>query len=88
MDDWGLGDASGACDVCLPSGDAALDFARTPTVATFVPVVGTFLLRGVLVGTGLFLAGARGKDFWVYTAAATGAIEAGVLLWAAGHAGT
>ena len=40
-------------------------------------------VRGALIGTGIYLAGARGKKFWIYTGAATAAVEVGVLGWAA-----
>ena len=68
---------------CLPSGDAAIDFVRDPTLTNTGKVLGTFALRGLLVGTGIYLAGARGSSFWLYTTAATGMIELGVLTWAA-----
>jgi len=40
-------------------------------------------IRGVMVATGLYLAGARGTQLLSYTVGATAAIEAGVLAWAA-----
>jgi len=40
------------------------------------------LLRGALIAAGLFVAGARGRELALYTAAATAAIEVGVLVWA------
>lgn len=69
---------------CLPSGDAAILFMRGGPnwPQNFLKVLGTFVLRGALVGTGLALAGVRGKELIKYTAAGTGAIEAGVILWA------
>jgi len=88
MDDWGLGAPPTTGNQCLPSGDAALSFVRGPTLSNFGQVLGTFLVRGTLVGAGIFLAGARGKDFWLYTGAATAAIEVGVLGWAAYSANT
>lgn len=82
MDDWGLGAPPTAPNQCLPSGDAAINFVRAPSLSGFGQVLGTFVVRGTLVGAGLFLAGARGTDLLIYTAAATGAIEVGVLGWA------
>ena len=67
---------------CLPSGDAAIDLFRAPSLPNAGKVVGTFALRGLLVAGGLYLAGARGKPLLGYSAAATGAIEVFVLGWA------
>jgi hypothetical protein len=82
-DDWGLGAPPPAGNQCLPSGDAAIGFTHAPSWSNFGQVLGTFAVRGALAGTGIYLAGARGKDLWLYTAAATAAIEVGVLVWAA-----
>lgn len=46
-------------------------------------VVGSMICRGALVAGGLFIAGLRGKELIYYTVAATGAVEVGVLSWAA-----
>lgn len=67
---------------CLPSGDAAVDLVRAPSATNAGKVLGTFAIRGLLVGTGLFAVGSRGKDLLLQTVGATGAIEVGVLLWA------
>lgn len=83
VDDWGL---SAPPTACLPSGDAALSFVRAPTWTNFGQVLGTMVIRGALVGTGIYLAGARGKEFWLYTGAATAAVEGGVLVWGAWQA--
>jgi len=80
-DEWGLS-APPVVNQCLPSGDAALAFVRAPSVGGFVKVLGTMMFRGSLVGAGIYLAGARGKKFWLYTAAGTGGVEVGVLCWA------
>lgn len=68
--------------MCLPSGDAAVSLARG-NVAAIPKVVGTMAIRGALAGSGLYLAGARGKNLLVYTVAAAAAIEVGVVAWAA-----
>lgn len=67
---------------CLPSGNAALELMRGNTGA-LPKVVGTILGRGVLVASGLYLAGARGKKLTRYSLYSVGAIEAFVLAWAA-----
>lgn len=67
---------------CLPSGDAALSFVREPTGMGALKVLGTMVVRGALVGAGLFAVGARGKQLLTYTAAGTAGVEAGVLGWA------
>ena len=67
---------------CLPSGDAAVDLVRAPSAWNAARVLGTFAVRGALVGTGLFAAGNRDKTLLINTIGATTAIEVGVLLWA------
>jgi hypothetical protein len=81
-DDWGLGAPPTAPNQCLPSGDAALNFVRAPSVGGFVNVLGTVAVRGTLVAGGLYLAGVRGMNLLKYTGASVGAIEVGVLGWA------
>jgi hypothetical protein len=76
---------SGAACKCLPSGDAAHRLVADPSLETAVVALGTMALRGALVATGLFIAGARGNQLLGYTVAATAAIEAGVITWAATH---
>jgi|HubBroStandDraft_2_1064218.scaffolds.fasta_scaffold321305_1 hypothetical protein len=71
----GLGDAS------LPSGDAAIRLMRGDYGAV-VDVVSTMLLRSTLVAGGLAIAGLRGVPLLKNTAAATAAVEAGVLVLA------
>lgn len=78
----GLGGAPNSL-ASLPSGDAALEFVSGPTLANTGAVVGTFLLRGAIIGVGLLAAGARGRNLAVYTASAAGAVEVAVLGWAA-----
>ena len=70
--------------VCLPSGDAAIQFVRGGPnwPAKGLAVLGTALMRGTLVAGGLYAAGARGKELVKLTAAATAAVEAGILVWA------
>ena len=80
-DDWGLGAPPPTGNQCLPSGDAALSFVRAPSVVGLGKVIGTMVVRGALVGAGLFVVGARGKQLLVYTAGATLAVECGVLVW-------
>jgi hypothetical protein len=72
---FGLGDAS------LPSGDAALRLMRGEYNAV-VDVVSTMLLRSTLIAGGLAVSGLRGVPLLKSTAAATAAVEAGVLVWA------
>jgi hypothetical protein len=67
---------------CLPSGDAALNFVRNPTLKNTVSLLGTVALRSVLVAGGLAVAGARGEQLLKYTAGAVLGIETGVLIWA------
>lgn len=67
---------------CLPSGDAALQLVRAPSLTRFVQVLGTVALRGALVAGGLYLAGVRGAQLVKYTGASVAAIEVGVLGWA------
>lgn len=67
---------------CLPSGDVALSFVRDPSPMGALKVLGTMVVRGTLVGAGLFVAGVRGKQLLTYTAAGTAGVEAGVLGWA------
>lgn len=73
-----------SCPVCLPSGDAAIRFwqggPKWPVTA--LEVVGTAALRGLLLASGLYLAGARDKELVKYTLAGTAAIETFVLAWA------
>jgi hypothetical protein len=68
---------------CLPSGDAAIDVLDDPSAWNALRLVGTAALRGVLIAGGLYAAGSRGRELALYTAAATGAVEAGVVAWAA-----
>lgn len=72
---FGLGEAS------LPSGGAALRLMRGDYGAV-VDVVSTMLLRSTLVAAGLAVVGLRGVPLLKSTAAATAAVEAGVLVWA------
>jgi hypothetical protein len=73
-----------ACDACLPSGTAAIEFVRggPSWPKNGLAVLGTALLRGSLVAGGLYAAGVRGKELAKLTTAATAAIEAGVIAWA------
>lgn len=67
----------------LPSGDAAVDLVQKPSVRTFSAVVGTMLVRGAIIGAGLYVGTeARGMRLVKYTVAATSAVELAVLLWA------
>ena len=68
---------------CLPSGDVAKDVVRDPSAENVLKALGTMLVRGVVIGAGVYAAGARGGQFWQYTAGATIATEVGVLGWAA-----
>ena len=70
-------------DAALPSGDAAIALVQTPSVRTLGGAVGTMLLRGLIIGAGLYIfTDARGRKLLSYTAAATGAVEIAVLAWA------
>ena len=67
----------------LPSGDAAIDWlAGKPGGGA--RVLTSMALRSALVASGLTVAGLRGRQLALCTAAAVVAIEIGVLAWAAG----
>ncbi len=67
--------------VTLPSGESASAFIEGES-GSAVKLVAHMLGRSVLVGVGLYLAGARDKDLVKYSLAGAAAIEAFVLGYA------
>jgi hypothetical protein len=68
--------------VVLPSGESASDFLEGKPGST-VRLVTHLVGRAALLGIGLAVAGARGKELVKFSLAGATAIEAFVLVWAA-----
>lgn len=67
--------------MALPSGESASDFIEDKPGST-LRLTMHFLGRAALLGTGLYVAGARNKDLVKYSLAGSAAIEVFVLMYA------